>query len=87
MLTLFEAVVILYSCYLLRIHATIGVDVPSEVSVSEWNCLNSNYSVEFMICRAWHSYGAFDNVSVINLENAHTAGITYTDVYMFPVLE
>ena len=37
-----------------------------------------------MICRAWHSYGAFDNVSVINLENAHKAGIKYTDVYMFP---
>lgn len=61
-----------------------GVDVSSDVYESTFSCLkNSNYGL--LIVRAWHSYGAFDSNAVHTLYNALNAGLTDTNVYLFPV--
>jgi len=60
-----------------------GVDVSVAVSSTSWTCLKSN-GMSFMVARAWKSYGAFDSNAPNNLKNARSAGISYTDVYMFP---
>ncbi|ETO31142.1 hypothetical protein RFI_05983 [Reticulomyxa filosa] len=60
--------------------AVLGIDVAGDVS--DWSCLAEN--IEFMITRAWHSYGAFDDTSIHNLDDAQAAGVKYTDVYLFP---
>jgi len=62
--------------------ATFGVDVSAECGV--WSCLHNTDGAQFMITRGWQSYGAFDSTSIPNLQNARSAGIEYTDVYMFP---
>jgi hypothetical protein len=46
--------------------------------------LKSSYANNFMIARAWMSYGAYDPNGAKNLASAQAAGIPYTDVYMFP---
>ena len=63
-----------------------GVDFAGAVlSTSDFQCLQQE-GYDFIIARAWHSYGAFDSDSVSNLENAQSAGYTSsaTEVYMFP---
>jgi len=62
--------------------ATFGVDVSA--ACNEWSCLHNTYAADFMITRGWQSFGAFDSSSITNLQNARSAGIAYTDVYMFP---
>jgi len=62
--------------------ATFGFDISA--ACSEFSCLHNTYGAQFMITRAWQSYGAFDSSSIGNLQNARSAGIEYTDVYMFP---
>lgn len=50
----------------------IGVDLSKEISVEEFKCLISNYSIGVMVTTAWNN-GVYDNVSVINLNNAYSA--------------
>eukprot|EP01084_Bolivina_argentea_P235815 396682_1 len=61
-----------------------GIDLAS--TFDGFTCLKQTDGVDFMITRAWHSYGAFDATSIQNLKNAHAAGFNtnYTDVYLFP---
>lgn len=66
--------------------SALGVDVSEAWSIEDWNCLHHNYSIDFMVTRAWReSYGGeFDNTSIINIQNAQQVGIKYTDIYLFP---
>ena len=61
--------------------ATKGVDISQ--SFNNFSCLKSN-GVNFVITRAWKSYGAYDSIAIGNINNARSAGIPYVDVYMFP---
>ena len=63
-----------------------GVDFGgSVISTTDFQCLKQS-GYDFIIARAWHSYGAFDTDSITNLQNAQSAGYTSsaTEVYMFP---
>jgi len=62
--------------------ATFGVDVTAYTNT--FSCLRSSYGCQFMITRAWMSYGAYDSNAPKNLDNAESAGISYRDVYLFP---
>mmetsp|Transcript_61684 Transcript_61684/g.75633 ORF Transcript_61684/g.75633 Transcript_61684/m.75633 type:complete len:224 (-) Transcript_61684:18-689(-) len=59
-----------------------GIDLAG--TYDDFTCLKQ--SIEFIITRAWHSYGAFDSTSITNLKNAQNAGfgLNSTDVYFFP---
>ena len=61
-----------------------GIDL-AEV-YDDFSCLKKTDGLDFIITRAWHSYGAFDSSSITNLKNAQTAGfpVNNTDVYLFP---
>ena len=64
----------------------LGVDFAgSVISTTDFECLQSE-GFDFIITRAWHSYGAFDDTAVSNLQNAQAAGYSSsaTEVYMFP---
>jgi len=60
-----------------------GVDVSSDVYGNTFSCLKSN-NYGMMIVRAWHSTGVFDDNAIHTLYNALDAGITDTNVYLFP---
>ena len=62
---------------------TVGVDVAVAVNATQWACLAAA-GVQWASTRAWHSYGAFDKNAIANLAGARAAGITSSDVYMFP---
>lgn len=64
-------------------YATTGVDVSQLFSTSTYQCMKSS-GVDFVIPRAWCSYGGYDKNAVQNIANARSAGIKYVDVYMFP---
>ena len=40
--------------------------------------------MNFVIARAWKSYGAYDGNAKSNIASAKSAGFKYVDVYMFP---
>jgi len=80
MLKVYCSILILFGIKLT--FATFGFDISA--SCNEFSCLHNTYGAQFMITRAWQSFGAFDSSSIPNLENARSAGIEYTDVYMFP---
>jgi len=61
--------------------ATYGVDISQ--AFNDFSCLKSQ-GFDFVIPRAWCSYGGFDKHALSNIANAHNAGIEYVDVYMFP---
>ena len=63
--------------------ATHGVDYSTLQSVATHQCWKNN-GMDFVIPRAYMSYGAFDNNGPANVANAHAAGIPYVDIYMFP---
>ena len=61
-----------------------GVDFAGTVySESDFECLKKS-GYDFIITRAWHSYGAFDDTAVDNLKNAQKGGFSVknTSVYM-----
>jgi hypothetical protein len=60
-----------------------GVDVSSLLSLAQWECLK-NAGYNFVIPRAYCSFGGNDQHILDNLKNANAAGIQYVDVYMFP---
>ena len=52
-----------------------GIDISTSCTADDFSCFHSA-GIDFIIARAWHSYGAFDNSSLINLARAQSAGIT-----------
>jgi hypothetical protein len=63
--------------------ATVGVDLSTLGSTSNYSCMKSN-GMSFVIPRAWCSYGGADSNGPTNVKNARAAGIPYVDIYMFP---
>lgn len=63
--------------------ATFGLDWADAFSLSDLQCFRS-HGANFVIVRAWHSYGAFDTNGPVQISNAHKAGIPNVDVYAFP---
>ena len=63
--------------------ATKGVDYSTLQTQSTHECWKSN-GVSIAIPRAFHSNGVFDSNGKTNVHNAHAAGISEVDIYMFP---
>lgn len=61
----------------------LGFDLYLPYPTTTFSCLALN-NYQFMITRAWHSYGAPDFSAAINLNNGLVAGINYRDIYFFP---
>ena len=67
--------------------ATVGVDVSSSVSESEWKCLQSpggQGAVEFAVVRVFQSSGRVDPNGAKTIIAAKNAGIKHVDGYIFP---
>lgn len=64
--------------------AKLGLDVPIVIDVSGFNCLKSQ-GFDWVITRAYHSYGAVDTNAPITLRAAQQVGFK-TDVYLFPCI-
>lgn len=71
-------------CHVCCVIAVEGMDVSSVVSQETFECILSNKSFDFVIVRAYHSYGAVDTNAPITLANAKAAGIPDRNVYIFP---
>ena len=54
------------------------------VDTKTWMCMKEEAGLDWAVISAFHSFGAFDNTSLVNLETAQKADIEMTDVYMFP---
>ena len=65
------------------INATKGVDLSTSTSSTAFICLKED-GYEFVIVRAYLSYGKPDSSAVSTIGNAHAAGFNLVDVYMFP---
>ena len=63
--------------------ATLGIDVSTPVSKSDFTCLK-NAGYDFLIVRAYRSLGSPDPNAPDTIRNAHEAGIKNVDVYIFP---
>eukprot|EP01084_Bolivina_argentea_P022327 41489_1 len=64
-------------------NSTLGIDIAGSYTQSQFQCFVQN-GIEFVITRAWHSYGAFDTAAPNTIKNSHASGIKYNDVYLFP---
>lgn len=62
---------------------TRGVDLSTSTSRSAFSCLMQQ-GYEFVIVRAYCSYGKPDSAAVGTITNANSAGFSNADVYMFP---
>jgi hypothetical protein len=63
----------------------LGVDVALPgLDAGAFRCMKEKAGLDWTVFRAFHSFGAFDNSSLVNLELSQKAGIKTTDVYMFP---
>src|SRR3989338_50428 len=60
-----------------------GTDVSQLISTSSWTCLK-NQGYKFAVVRAFQSTGNPDANCPTSVANAHNAGISPVDVYMFP---
>jgi len=63
--------------------STKGVDLAGACSASTLSCL-SKAGYSFGIFRAFHSTGTPDTTACPNIMAAHSSGMSYADVYMFP---
>ena len=63
--------------------ATLGVDLSTPTSKSAFSCLKSQ-GYDFVIVRAYLSYGQPDRSASTSIANAKAAGFENVDVYMFP---
>ena len=71
-------------CLLFRgSEGTLGVDLATSTSESAFSCLKEQ-GYEFIIVRAFRSYGEPDRAASTTIRNAQAAGFKYVDVYMFP---
>jgi len=64
-------------------YSALGVDISVAVTESNYACMKSN-GYSFAIPRAFRSTGSPDTNACANIKNAHTAGFTRADVYIFP---
>ncbi|KAJ8600209.1 hypothetical protein CTAYLR_002015 [Chrysophaeum taylorii] len=67
--------------------ATVGVDVSSYVSESEWECLmtpGGQGPIEFAIVRIYRSSGSVDPNGASTISAAISAGVSTVDGYIFP---
>jgi len=60
-----------------------GVDVSSFVSKGAFDCLKAQ-NLTYAIIRGYQSIGSPDPNVVATTENAHDAGVSRVDIYMFP---
>jgi GH25 family lysozyme M1 (1,4-beta-N-acetylmuramidase) len=67
-------------------HGYIGVDLSAATTLSDWQCLKSQYNVSFSIVRAYRNVGAIDTNAANTIKNALSAGVTDVGVYMFPCI-
>lgn len=63
--------------------ATLGIDLSTSTSKTAFSCLKDQ-GYEFVIVRAYLSYGEPDRQASTTIANAKAAGFEYVDVYMFP---
>lgn len=63
--------------------ATKGVDLSTATSKNAFSCLKDE-GYDFVIVRAYRSYGVRDRNAASTIANARAAGFQYCDVYMFP---
>jgi GH25 family lysozyme M1 (1,4-beta-N-acetylmuramidase) len=62
-----------------------GIDIYSDaLTPSDWECLKTKGGLKWAVFRAYHSFGAFDNSSLVNIKYATDANVDNVDVYMFP---
>ncbi len=75
----------LISLYLLlpSATATLGVDLSTSTSATSFSCLKQS-GYDFVIVRAYLSYGKPDSSASSSIANARSAGINIIDIYMFP---
>uniref|UniRef100_A0A8R1HKF2 Lysozyme n=1 Tax=Caenorhabditis japonica TaxID=281687 RepID=A0A8R1HKF2_CAEJA len=62
-----------------------GLDFIQATSVATMQCLRNN-GISFVIPRIFTSLGTIDQTGINNVKNAHAAGISYIDGYLFPCL-
>lgn len=55
-------------------------------TVDNFKCLKQ-HGISFVIFRGFRSYGAVDPYVILNIKNAHAAGYSDIDVYVFPCLK
>ena len=63
--------------------AGFGVDVSDATSTSAFQCMANN-GISLAVVRCFRSSGEPDSNAQQSIENAHSAGISTVDVYMFP---
>ena len=66
--------------------AYLGVDISAKFTPEDFKCIIQSGHGDFIIERAWRSYGTLDPNIIDNLGNAWNAGFNYVDVYMFPCI-
>ena len=64
-------------------HATKGIDLSTSTPKTAFSCLKDQ-GYDFVVVRAYHSTGSPDSTATSTLASAHAAGISNTDVYLFP---
>ena len=75
------ALLAVFSLLAYETNATRGVDISQPYN--NFQCFKNN-GIDFVITRAWKSYGDFDSSALSNIQNARNAGINYVDIYLFP---
>ena len=63
---------------------TFGIDFQNNITLSQFTCLKNEQEKDFVILRAYRSFGAVDPSINTNLAYAKQAGFKYIDIYMFP---
>ena len=61
-----------------------GVDMSTLTTLDNLKCLRQQYSVNFLVMRAYRSYGSIDPNAKAMIQLARDAGIDFVDVYFFP---
>lgn len=61
-----------------------GIDMSTLTTLENLKCLRNQYSANFLITRAYKSFGAVDTNAKSMIRLARQAGIDFVDVYLFP---
>lgn len=61
-----------------------GVDMSTLTTLENLKCMRSQYKTNFLVMRAYRSYGAIDPNAKAMVKLALDAGIDFVDVYFFP---
>ena len=81
--TVIAGLLMVGACLLCPSEATLGLDLSTSTSYSAFTCLKGQ-GYDFVIVRAYLSYGEPDRAASATIANARAAGFQYVDVYMFP---